>query len=124
MVHIAKNKQITKEEAQHKKEIKKKQGEICVYCGCTNPLILTIDHIVPLSRKGKDEDKNKQVCCFICNQLKGPLNHEEFLGYFESIKNLFKLHKIRINNLPQQIGLSFMQQHHPDFIYKREEEKK
>jgi len=58
------------ERAIHNDKLKKKLGYVCVYCGCTNRLILTIDHKTPLAREGKDEDSNKQVCCYVCNQLK------------------------------------------------------
>jgi hypothetical protein len=31
--------------AEQKAAIKKKNGEFCTYCGCTNKLILTVDHL-------------------------------------------------------------------------------
>ncbi len=74
--------------------LKNKLGDKCVYCGCSNPLILTIDHRNPTARGGIDEDKNKQIACFICNQLKGALTHAEFKLYFRSLLNLHKLKKV------------------------------
>ena len=32
---------------------------------------LTIDHILPLSKGGKNEKKNRQCLCYTCNQRKG-----------------------------------------------------
>lgn len=32
---------------------------------------LTVDHIIPLSKGGKNEKKNKQCLCYTCNQIKG-----------------------------------------------------
>jgi len=93
----------------HKKKIlsglrrnnmKKKLGEICVYCGCTNKVALTIDHKIPFRRGGKDTEDNKQVCCFICNQLKGALTHNEFKKYLKALEILKDLNKLYIN-LPE-----------------------
>lgn len=94
------------------------QGKACVYCGCTNPLIMTVDHKTPLSRGGKDTKDNKQPCCFICNNIKSGLLHSEAVEYFKALKKLHKLCKIRISNLPQRIELKFSQHHHPDFEFK------
>lgn len=77
--------------------LKKKLGEHCVYCGCVNKLILTIDHITPLSRGGGDNDENKQVTCIVCNWLKGSLTDAEFKKYFKSLMNLKDLNKIKLN---------------------------
>lgn len=93
-------------------------GKACVYCGCTNPLIMTVDHKTPLSRGGKDTKENKQPCCFVCNNLKSGLLHSEAVEYFKALKKLHRLCKIRISNLPQRIELKFSQQHHPDFEFK------
>jgi len=41
----------------------------CQYCGSTKRL--TIDHIIPSSRGGKDTWENLTVACFSCNILKG-----------------------------------------------------
>lgn len=51
----------------------------CVACGDTQNL--TVDHIVPVGRAGSDELHNLQALCFDCNQLKGNLSMEVFLGF-------------------------------------------
>ena len=77
-----------------RRKFKEKNGNKCVYCGCTNKLILTVDHINPKIRGGKDTAKNKQVCCFICNQLKGGLTDEEFRKYMIALEILYDLIKV------------------------------
>lgn len=42
---------------------------VCACCGSTNNL--TIDHIIPISRGGKNERSNVQVLCEPCNLKKG-----------------------------------------------------
>lgn len=100
--------------ATKKREFKEHNGNKCVYCGCTNKLILTIDHIIPFSRGGTDDDNNKQVTCRICNGLKGSLTHEEFLKYYQALGDLKDLFKIALV-LPSKIPLQFNQEYYPDF---------
>lgn len=101
-----------------KREFKKKMGNKCVYCGCTNPLILTIDHIIPLIRGGLDISKNKQVCCFICNQLKGALTDEEFKKYMVALEILYDLTKFRLDiTLDKKTSMVYKPHHYPDFQF-------
>ena len=100
-----------KEKIKDKLLFKKKNGSACVYCGCCNPLLITIDHIVPTSRGGPDTEDNKQVCCTTCNQLKGSLNDEEFKEYLKALIILHKLCKI---NIPApNVKINFNQSYHP-----------
>jgi len=108
----------------YKNKLKNRLGQECVYCGCSNPLILTIDHIVPLSRKGTDDDENKQVCCYICNNLKGSLTDKEFRKYYKSLCDMHSLAKLRITNLPDRIGLEFNSHHYPEFNFGGTDEQK
>ena len=78
-------------------KLKKKLGEVCVYCGCTNKLILTIDHIKPLVRGGDDTDENKQVACVICNWLKGSLTDAEFKKYYKLLLTMKDLNKVKLS---------------------------
>ena len=77
-------------------KLKKKLGESCVYCGCNNKLILTIDHIIPKARGGPDTDENKQVTCVFCNWLKGALTEAEFKKYFKALMVMKDLNKIKL----------------------------
>ncbi|MEN6290684.1 MAG: HNH endonuclease [Methanobacterium sp.] len=57
----------------------------CQYCGRRAPeVVLEVDHIVPLSKGGKDDDENLTTSCRECNR--GKFNHEiipvyEFIEY-------------------------------------------
>lgn len=50
-------------------------GERCMRPGCKSTEKITVDHIVPRSRGGKDSFKNLQLLCYKHNQEKG--NREE-----------------------------------------------
>jgi 5-methylcytosine-specific restriction endonuclease McrA len=44
----------------------------CKYCGKRlNRYTATIDHVIPLSKGGKDSKKNRVLACYECNQEKG-----------------------------------------------------
>lgn len=53
-----------------------RDGYRCVYCGTTH-LPLTIDHVIPRVRGGKDEWDNLVCCCTVCNNHKGDRTPEE-----------------------------------------------
>ena len=96
-----------------KEKLKKKLGYICVYCGCTNKLMLEIDHKIPKVRGGLDIIENKQVTCVICNRLKGGLTDEEFRKYYKSLQSLKDLCKVNIK--PFEVIPIFSSHKHPDF---------
>lgn len=48
----------------------------CAYCG-KSMRSLTIDHVMPLSRGGRDEWTNVVASCFSCNHRKGPRTPQE-----------------------------------------------
>lgn len=52
-----------------RKNVIKRDGNTCQYCGSTQDL--TIDHIVPRSRGGKDTWENLVTACNHCNHKKG-----------------------------------------------------
>jgi len=95
-------------------KLKKKLGEKCVYCGCTNKLVLTIDHKKPRVRGGEDIDKNKQVTCMICNWLKGGLTPTEFKKYYYALGVMKDL--IKINLVFKDIKILFNSSGHPKLL--------
>lgn len=59
-----------------RKNLFRRDGMRCQYCGKSN-VQLTIDHIVPRSRGGKEEWENLVVACISCNNKKGNRTPEE-----------------------------------------------
>lgn len=48
----------------------------CIKCGVRKKLV--IDHIVPISKGGTDEENNLQVLCWSCNSSKKNLSQEDW----------------------------------------------
>jgi 5-methylcytosine-specific restriction endonuclease McrA len=61
--------------APSRNRIYKRDGHECVYCGSKKQL--TIDHVMPKSRGGKNEWTNLVACCFKCNLKKSNRTPEE-----------------------------------------------
>ena len=80
----------------------------CVVCGLDHNL--TIDHIVPRSKGGKDKPKNLMTLCFKCNQEKANLDPWTWLCKLpEFVRNRLET---RINvaiffNEPKELHLNF-----------------
>lgn len=53
-----------------KKNVLARDQHRCVYCGL-RPRVLTIDHVIPISRGGKTDFDNCVACCKTCNNKKG-----------------------------------------------------
>jgi len=62
----------------NKKNIFKRDGNTCIYCGSNRRQDLTIDHIVPQSRGGKNTWENLVTSCKNCNNNKGHMDVESF----------------------------------------------
>ena len=62
-------------------QLAKRDGVKCKECGRRNKL--TIHHIVPIARGGKDIPSNRVFLCRICH-----MNKHGVIGYLSSIKNL------------------------------------
>lgn len=53
----------------------------CVYCGRDlTASEITIDHVIPRSRGGRNDKYNTAPACSACNQEKGPLTAAEYLA--------------------------------------------
>lgn len=63
----------------HNKAILRKTATVCALCGMPldkslkypNPLSISIDHIIPISRGGKSTIDNLQATHLMCNKVKG-----------------------------------------------------
>ena len=55
----------------------------CIFCGATENL--TVDHVIPRAKGGKNELSNYVILCSKCNPMKGPMGVEEF---FKQIKQI------------------------------------
>ncbi len=49
----------------------------CRFCGCGGIRRLSLDHVLPRSRGGLDDDDNLVIACDVCNQFKGARTPEE-----------------------------------------------
>jgi len=58
-----------------KQNILKRDKHTCVYCGSTKDL--TLDHVMPKSRGGKNTWENLVTSCFPCNHRKGNRTPDE-----------------------------------------------
>lgn len=67
---------------------KKTATGICYYCGNKfSPSVLTMDHLIPLSRGGVSEKNNIVAACKDCNNKKKFLLPVEWDEYIENIIN-------------------------------------
>lgn len=44
-----------------------------------NAVLISVDHIIPESKGGKDDKINTVVCCKLCNNIKNDLTLSEFI---------------------------------------------
>jgi 5-methylcytosine-specific restriction endonuclease McrA len=66
----------------------------CVWCGSSQEL--TLDHVIPRSRNGKNETSNLITACMICNRQRGDLFITQFaLELFgrQSMEGLLEVQK-------------------------------
>jgi 5-methylcytosine-specific restriction endonuclease McrA len=61
-----------------RENVYRRDGYACVYCGCDNRKTLTLDHVIPQSKGGKDAWDNLVTACKRCNSEKSNLTLEEY----------------------------------------------
>ena len=70
----------------NRRDIYNKYTGHCAYCGKKIEFDdMTIDHIVPQSKGGKNTDDNIVPCCQLCNSQKANRSLEEFRAFLENI---------------------------------------
>jgi hypothetical protein len=64
----------------------------CCYCGkwIVWPLKLTNEHLVPISKNGNNQTRNKRPCCHICNSLRG---NRPLLNFKTDLEKLININK-------------------------------
>lgn len=60
-----------KKKAAKREHLTKRDGYCCAKCGSVKDI--TLDHIIPKCKGGRDIIENLQLLCFSCNQEKGNL---------------------------------------------------
>lgn len=71
-----------------------RQNKLCAYC--KNPMNwddnskrrITIDHVIPLSRGGKNCISNMKAACSSCNSEKGNRSEKEFMKFSVSLSQV------------------------------------
>jgi len=66
-------------------KITKDTGKICAYCGkeITDEGDLTLDHVVPLSKGGKNSSDNLVIACKACNGEKSNLDVDKYSRFIK-----------------------------------------
>jgi len=59
--------------------LKEKMGDLCFYCGEKSPK--TLDHLLPLSKGGDNDDENLVLCCRSCNSQKKNKTALEYMNW-------------------------------------------
>lgn len=75
----------------------------CCYCGnIVSIKDVTKDHLIPLSKGGRNYMQNKKDCCQKCNHMKGCMYPEQFLVFV--ILNRSKFNEYDFNILVENIS--------------------
>jgi len=85
------------------KDIKNNSDHICYFCKKhIEDDEMTVDHLTPLSKGGKHEEKNMVVCCEKCNSEKGDMTETEYISYLMHVPVWLPVSKIKIPWIFQQ----------------------
>jgi 5-methylcytosine-specific restriction endonuclease McrA len=67
------------------KEQHRKQAGLCFYCHAELHKLGSVDHVIPLSKRGTNLPENIDLACWPCNNRKGDMMPDQFLKYLQSI---------------------------------------
>lgn len=66
--------------------IAKRDGLFCHYCKVKDPIKeLTVDHVIPICKGGKDIMRNYVLACTQCNYWKSDSDYEDFIQKLPSL---------------------------------------
>jgi hypothetical protein len=93
-------------------DVFKRDGFKCQYCGSVPPIVvLEVDHIIPVSKKGTDEIDNLITSCFDCNRGKSnreltslPQTTVEKITLLKERESQYKEYKKLIKNIDTRIN--------------------
>lgn len=96
-----------------KRNVLIRDGFRCAYCGSTQGK-LTVDHVIPRSRGGRDGFENCVACCKTCNNFKGSRTPREAgmrlstRPYQPTISEFLRLKALKfgIQEILREVGLS------------------
>lgn len=76
---------------QMRKQIKRESNRICYICGewIGQDEQVTIDHVKPRSKNGRDTFENQKCCCYRCNQSKFDMELGDYLAKIEAERSHF-----------------------------------
>ena len=77
-----------------RKKIYARDGYKCRKCGSTE--FLTIDHIIPVSKGGSDENNNLQTLCSDCNTKRGNRPNMEDPEFIKALTSVPITHFMRM----------------------------
>ena len=75
---------------QIRQQIKRESNRICYICGeQIHEEQMTIDHVKPRCKNGRDTIENQKCCCYRCNQSKFDMELGEYIQKIESERDIF-----------------------------------
>ena len=95
-----------------KKNVMCRDNYKCVYCGSTKEL-LTIDHIIPISRGGETSFENCVTSCRVCNSKKKDRTPSEAKMFMSKIPHAptiseffqMKMRQLGVDNFLKELGV-------------------
>jgi 5-methylcytosine-specific restriction endonuclease McrA len=70
----------------YRRQVFNKQNGICAMCGKRIYFYdFTVDHIIPVSKGGKNTLDNMEAMCYTCNHMKADILKTDFLEHISKI---------------------------------------
>ena len=85
-----------------------RDGLACAYCGATiEDTKMTLDHIIPYSMGGSNDQTNLVTCCHKCNSSRGARELREFIDSVSSytLQNADKIHTYILETIQKPIDV-------------------